>query len=220
MTGDTTIEIRGVQNSSVKENIKITFTAPGFRKASIKISVRTWPKNFEAAYAPNAQFPNCLYYNYKWESETGVLTDLDVTSIWMGELVSYQSSFKSPPYQKPADGWPGDPTCTGEFSAQLGSQRDIHKYPGFPNWETIVAGKANVVSAQQLFGFWDLVLDPPRGGPIPTNARPMKSAMHAVTAAPWPITRTIAKNSKGKWEYTIAKTVAGTKDSVSFLLFQ
>jgi hypothetical protein len=104
VSNTTTVKIRGVVNSSVKNNIKLIAEIDGDQLDEIVFSVRTWPKNFRRVANHCTPLNNrVLEFDYTWDSESGNDNDLIGMGYVIGEWVDYPGNdaiyiFPSPPY--------------------------------------------------------------------------------------------------------------------------
>jgi len=91
-----------VNNSSKKDNIKLSAKLNGTILDEVFFSVRTWPENFRRiSTICNPMINGVLEFIYTWDSESGNPDDLN--GIIIGEWVDYpgdnlEYEFSSPPY--------------------------------------------------------------------------------------------------------------------------
>ena len=183
--GSASVRIRGTVNSSIKENMMVTAWLRG-KKAEKKFSVRTWPTNLRWN-GPHQKKPNAvLLTEYVWDSESGNIFDLQ-PDLYVGEVVTYNTPLPTPPYKAPL---PQNPTV-GAAPGTLGIIPDANGHPGFSTPYV-----ADVNTAIQNLGFWDVVLD----GPINLTT----GANQHVLLGPISITRTVSTNGV-VWIYKIEK---------------
>lgn len=186
--GSATLNVRGTENSDMKDNITITATlsdggeeAVNVRARAVlpaagqpvtankKFATRTQPEFSDALFI-QYPFPGAIKMQFLWKSESGVIGDVD-KMIMIGEIVTYAPNINpalpSPPYQ--AAGRPSNPTVvagptpnTVHPPTQNGYIEDIHTYPGGtkvpPDPGFLKPYSATTSTATQKFGFWDTAI--------------------------------------------------------------
>jgi hypothetical protein len=196
----TTLNIIGVENSTGKDNIKLSVKWRGAELAEDRFSVRTWPENFQKL-ACGHSLPNdgTLVVTNTWESESGNLADLNGNII--GEWVSYPwgaGDFPpSPPYKQLHI--PNPTILDNSIPNELDKPDqliDFHRnLTGFRT-----PYEANIFTATQYYFFRDPVLMSERFDWNDEASYTILSGM-----GPFSITREVYQDSAGIWKYRIEK---------------
>jgi len=207
VSNTTTVKIRGVVNSSAKDNIKLIAKIDGDQLDEIVFSVRTWPENFRRVTNRCTPLNNgVLEFDYTWDSESGNDNDLMGMGYVIGEWVDYPGNgeiyrYPSPPYGLCST---DDPHI---FPANVNDPRfyiDVLYRPNanFHDDQRIPCGNnpegwTNNFEAVQHYWFHDpLFMDAPFNWGSPSS---YKALMGPIT-----ISRIVYKDS-GTWKYRIEK---------------
>ena len=182
ITQTVTLNVRGVANSSTKNNIQVAALVNGSVASSNTFTVSTWPYNFTVSLDRlNLHFG--IAVTATWLSESGHLADLG--NVVTREYLTCPNGVPNPPFTTtetfpnafPPDGL----AMTG------GSQPDPHYYqPAWVDFSTSVTGSFDVV---QEYQFKDTVL-----------ASAWRGVGH------FHITRTVAKNPGATYTFTTSIT--------------
>jgi hypothetical protein len=193
ITQTTTVNIRGVANSSAQNNIELDASINNHFSstcASINFTVSTWPYGFQMVTSSTHTADDFGFWNnWTWTSESGNLDDL--SNIELREYITAAATVPNPPFhEKPASG------DGGYISGSAGTQLDTHDYP-----QSEVDGNNNAsYSNLQEIQFLDPVFDPKGWG----------TTVGTGSLADYTYTRTVAPDPNNSGSSHCIFTTSGT----------